>query len=242
MILSLNSQSHVDFESYKLKSKDSKPLDWNLRLLTGSEGVFGIEARVGENGKPVNVSLGAKVYDVDELQYLLLESGLEVSMINNMLDEANLLSTQIAKSLNMNLAGIDLIIDKNLKPRVLELNGKKSGGFISLAKLKKESEQLLPFWKFLNSLSKLTAFKPKSITETNSRIKQKEIYNDINNISPKDLSNQIDSLIKIFGSESNHIQKRFSKRIDTSKKEFFLNFIKNKLESNSGPHQSNTLS
>lgn len=173
-----------------LKSKwGDTILDWNIRTLVtrNEEGEFelaGIEVRAKtKDGEPVNVHQGAQVYEIDEI---LDRVGLSLREKKEVLEQIKRVSFAASKAIakaaqkdpfkkgsstNSSFFGVDLILDKNFQPYVIEINSGNVGGARSLFKIREKKglleEQTAPAKMILDRLIVLgKRYKESSRNET----------------------------------------------------------------------------
>lgn len=122
--------------SVPFKHPDSgASLDWNLRAIVMGDAYVGAYARAGLRGSPINLATGAEAYS--------LEEAFDNCGFDN---EQRALVTQrvtalceATKQTGAGMMGLDIIIDENLQPSLIEINGEKSGGLENIMLAGKET-------------------------------------------------------------------------------------------------------
>lgn len=104
--------------SYPLNDPETnETLDWNTRLIIAGNELIGAYIRADETGKVVNLSRGAKHIALDELENFTDHE--TARKLQGIIIEAGV---AIAKNTPAQFAGGDLIISKDFKPHLLEVN------------------------------------------------------------------------------------------------------------------------
>lgn len=178
-------------ESYPYYNKDGQRLDWNIRLLASKSGVIDMEARVGIRGQdPINKSKGAEIMEVKNVFNSLRNSN-GVKLID-IKDKIAVIAKKISQDLDMDFIGLDLIVDENGEPWIIEINGGAVGGMLSLAGIRQTmQEKLQAPLNFISLL--LESFKsiPKSNFSRNMGFSETM---DLTEFSVSDSENMVDTL------------------------------------------------
>ncbi|MDD3646816.1 MAG: hypothetical protein PHH06_05440 [Candidatus Gracilibacteria bacterium] len=129
--------------------------DWNLRVLvtfdfeTKKYIVVGMIGRIGDDGKPINISKSAEYISFEEISKLAGWTEKQCKQIEQDIIDITIKSvTVIVDRVSDNetnfdllanhqtLAGVDIIVNKSLEPIVIEVNSANSGGLYKLMKYK----------------------------------------------------------------------------------------------------------
>lgn len=141
--------------SYPIEINNRKK-DWNLRTFVTYNfekeeyTCFAIVPRIDNDNGPVNLSISAKAITIDEiLSYIDVSDEEKLKLLRSVMDiseKATRAIVDIAERYQHRsgnhqhqgkqlLAGVDIIIDKNLDPYIMEVNWSNSGGLESLSRI-----------------------------------------------------------------------------------------------------------
>lgn len=115
--------------SYPLRHAGSGVrLDWNIRSLLVGSGAVGAYARIGTFGTPINYTRGAQPAAIAAV---LQQCGLDEQAQAVVTQRLEAVYQRSSTALPGIIKGLDIIIDENLHPVVIEPNGEASGGLLN---------------------------------------------------------------------------------------------------------------
>ena len=127
-------------QSYPLLDKNSgQRIDWNIRALVTAGRLCGAYARYGSWGGAVNMSRGADAVNINEAFEACGLSSSEQAAVHYKIDRV---SRRIAKTCGAGYIGLDIIINEQLDPVILEANGEKAGGLYNILKTEAEADNI----------------------------------------------------------------------------------------------------
>jgi|GEM_PF-4523125 len=112
--------------SYPLHHAESGArLDWNIRALLVNDKTIGSYVRADVFGKPINIGKEAHARSLAETLHDCGLSEQQQQLVRARLQE---LYRKITEALPGTIKGLDIIIDEQLEPVIIEVNGQDSGG------------------------------------------------------------------------------------------------------------------
>lgn len=99
--------------------------DWNIRALIMGGTLVGGYARIGAMGTPINMAKGARA---ESLPSVLERCGLSDYQSQLVYGSLHELAERLHSVLPAACMGVDIIIDEQLQPTLIEVNGERSGG------------------------------------------------------------------------------------------------------------------
>lgn len=99
-------------------------LDWNLRAIVMGDTYVGSYVRAGLKGSPINLACGAEAYSLEEAYDNCGLDDNQRALVANRVKEL----CEATRQIGAGVMGLDIIIDTNLQPHIIEINGEKSGG------------------------------------------------------------------------------------------------------------------